>query len=174
MLCEYLTTFGKVDYNNHEEAGGDSDTVAKKISQAGMADNKKVRYYKAPVMSDEYETFQEILMKRNSADFAVLDSMQHAMLNKANYLELTEKLCNQRKGKNLIFISHWVKNDFTKFVRHDCDIKIEVIGFVARVESRCSGAGNKPFIIWEDGAKKYWGKNYKKVIEGNYWPGLKR
>ena len=169
QLCEYLTEFGKIDYNNHEEAGGDSDTVAVKLRNAGLTDSKKVRFYKADIESEEYETFLERLMKRGSADFAILDSMQHAGLNKRTYLELTTQLCTPRKKKNLIFISHWIKNDFTKFVKHDCDVKIEVKGFVAKVESRCTDALNKPFLIWEEGAKRFWGKKYKQVLQGKFW-----
>ena len=172
-LCNYLTQFGVVDYNNHEEAGGDSDTVAKKIIQSGMGDKDgRIRLYKAAIESDEYESFGEKLMKKKAADFAVLDSMQHAELTKKQYLHLTDSLCNPRKGKSLLFVSHWVKNDFTKFVKHDCDVKIEVIGFVAYVESRCGGG--KPFIVWEQGAKDYWRKNYNRVIQGKYWPGKKK
>ena len=173
-LCNYLTEHGIVDYNNHEEAGGDSETVADKIRLSGMADKDgKIRLYKAPIVSDIYETFGERMNKKKSADFAVLDSMQHAELNKHHYLELTERLCNPRKKKSLLFVSHWVKNDFTKFVKHDCDIKIEVIGFVAYVESRYPGGGT-PFVIWEKGARKHWGKNYNPVIQGKYWPGKKK
>lgn len=171
-LCNYMSQFGLVDYNNHEEAGGDSETVADKLRMNEMSTNAKIRLYKAPIESDVYETFLERLNRKKSADFAVLDSMQHAELNKRSYLDLTDRLCNPRKGKSLIFISHWVKNDFTRFVKHDCDVKIEVIGFVAYVESRFGG--NKPFVIWPEGAKKYWGKKFISVINGNYWPGKKK
>lgn len=172
-LCNYLTCFGVVDYNNHEEAGGDSETVGKKIIQAGMQDKDgMVRLYKAPLISDVEETFLDRLMKKKSAAFGVLDSMQHAEINKHSFIHYTDKLCNPRKGKSLIFISHWVKNDLTKFVKHDCDIKIEVMGFVAYVESRYGGG--KPFVIWEDGARKYWRRKYQSVIQGKYWPGKKK
>jgi len=171
-LCNYLTKFGTVDYNNHEEAGGDSETVAQKIIQSGMSDNGKVRLYKAPIEDDLFETFGERLKKKKSADFAVLDSMQHAELTKKQYLRLTDFFCSPKKGKSMLFISHWAKNDFTLFVKHDCDVKIEVIGFVAYVESRFGG--NKPFTIWEDGAKKYWGKKYCAVRDGKYWPVKKK
>jgi hypothetical protein len=46
------------------------------------------------------------------------------------------------------------------------------MGFIAYVESRYGGG--KPFLIWEEGAKKYWRKKYKDVIEGKYWPGKKK
>jgi hypothetical protein len=172
-LCNYLTNFGVVDYNNHEEAGGDSQTVAAKIIQTGMKDKDgQVRLYKAPIVSNEFETFLERLKRRKSADFAVLDSVQHAELSKKDYLHLTDTLCNPKRGKSILFISHWVKNDFTKFIKHDCDIKIEVMGFVAYVESRYGGG--KPFIIWEQGAKNYWRRKYKDVVNGKYWPGKKK
>ncbi len=174
-ICNYITRFGVVDYNNHEEAGGDSDTVAQKIIQSGMGDKDgRIRLFKAPIESDEYETYGERLHKRKSADFGVLDSMQHAELTKKQYLNLTDSLCNTRKKKSLLFVSHWVKNDFTKFVKHDCDIKIEVIGFVAHVDARCGGGGGKPFVIWEKGAKDHWGKKYHRVTQGKYWPGIKK
>jgi len=173
-LCNYLTAFGIIDYNNHEEAGGDSQTVATKIIQTGMGDKDgRVRLYKAPIVSsNEYETFFERLKKRNSADFGVTDSIQHAELNKKEYLQLTNTFSNPKKGKSLLFISHWAKNDFTNFVKHDCDIKVEVRNFVAYVESRYGGG--KPFVIWESEAKKKWGKKYKDVVAGKYWPGQKK
>lgn len=171
-VCQYLTTFGIVDYNNHEEAGGDSETVVQKIILSGMEKNEKVRLFKAPIESEDCETFGERLKKRHSADFAVLDSMQHAELTKKQYLYLTDYFCTPKRHKMLLFISHWVKNDFTKFVKHDCDIKVEVMGFVANVQSRFGG--NKPFIIWEEGAKREWGKRFGAVRDGKYWPGKKK
>jgi hypothetical protein len=173
QLCDYFSQFGLVDYNNHEESGGDSETVSQKIMQTGdLVNNDNVRYYKAPLESDVQETFFERLRRRSSATFAVLDSMQHAEMSKKIYLHYTEAFCTPKRGKNMLFVSHWVKNDFTKFVKHDCDIKIEVIGFVASVESRYGGS--KPFVIWESGARAYWNKNFNKVADGKYWPGKKK
>jgi len=174
-LCNYLSQFGVIDYNNHEEAGGDSQTVAEKLMFSGLGEKEKeskIRLYKAPIESATHQTFLERLQQRSSANFAVLDSMQHAELNKKLYLQLTDQLCTPKKGKSLLFISHWAKNDFTLFVKHDCDIKIEVIGFVAHVQSRYGG--NKPFVIWPEEAKKYWGKKFTQVVAGNYWPGRKK
>lgn len=173
-LCHYFTNFGVVDYNNHEESGGDSETVRKKILQAGLQNkNELIRFFKAPIESEYCETLFERIKKRKSADIVVIDSMQHAELTKKQYLHITDNFCNAKRNKTLLFISHWVKNDFTKFVKHDCDVKIEVIGFVAKAQSRYGGS-EKPFIIWEDGAINYWGKKYNKVKEGKYWPGIKR
>jgi hypothetical protein len=166
-LCNYLTCFGCVDYNNFEE-GNDSETVAQKIGHYGLSDkDEKFRVYKAPI-----SMMKERLMRKRSANFGVIDSVQHSEMSRHDYIDFTDSLCNSRKGKSILFINHWIKNDFTKFIKHDCDIKIEVINFVAYVESRYGG--NKPYIIWEEEAKKRWGKKYQSVIQGKYWPGQKK
>lgn len=167
ILCEYLCGFGATDYNSFEE--GNAQTVAEKILRHGL-DKKEADFRLLPKVS--IDDFDYRLTRKRSARFGVWDSVQHCGMTKRQYVEITNKHCNPRRGKSMIFVNHWVKNDLTKFIKHDCDIKIEVIGFVAHVESRYGG--NKPFIIWEQGAKDFWGKNYKKVIEGKYWPGQKK
>lgn len=166
-LCNYLTQFGCVDYNSFEE--GDSQTVAEKLTRHGLEAQEKMFRLLPKVSMPE---FHERLLRRKSAAFAVIDSVQHAELNKHEYIKLVDSLCVPRRGKCIIFINHWVKNDLTKFIKHDCDIKIEVIGFVAKVLSRYGG--NKPYVVWEKGAKAYWQKKYNSVVQGKYWPGEKK
>lgn len=166
-LCNYLTQFGCVDYNSFEE--GDSQTVAEKLTRHGLEEQEKMFRLLPKVSMPE---FHERLLRRKSAAFAVIDSVQHAELNKHEYIKLVDSLCVPRRGKCIIFINHWVKNDLTKFIKHDCDIKIEVIGFVAKVLSRYGG--NKPYVVWEKGAKAYWQKKYNSVVQGKYWPGEKK
>lgn len=175
-LCALMAEHVKVDYNSHEEKGGDASTVMEKMAFAGIDKtfDGKIRFYKAPIVSEEEETFGEQLNKKHSAGFAVLDSLQHARMSKADYIDFTNKYCNPRKKKIVAFISHWQKNDFVLHVRHDCDVKLEAMKYVVWVESRLPGATNKPIVIWEEGAKKAWGKNYKRVIAGDYWPGIKK
>jgi hypothetical protein len=176
MLCAAISKHMKVDYNNHEEKGGDAATVKKKMHHAGIDEtfDDSIRFYQAPLISDTHETFAEILNKKSSAGFAVLDSVQHAGMGKADYIAFTNKFCNPKKGKIVAFINHWIKNDLTKHILHDCDVKLESMNYVINVESRLEGATNQPIIIWEEGAKKAWGKNYNKVIKGQYWPGKKK
>lgn len=166
-LCNYLTQFGTVDYNNFEE--GDSQTVAEKLVRHGLQEKEKMFRLLPKVSMPE---FHERLLRRKSAAFAVIDSVQHAELNKHEYIKLVDSLCVPRRGKCIVFINHWVKNDLTKFIKHDCDIKIEVIGFVAKVLSRYGG--NTPYVVWEKGAKAYWQRKYNSVVQGKYWPGEKK
>ncbi len=172
-LCGLFAQHMKVDYNNHEEKGGDAATVKNKMGHAGIdgSYDGRITYYQAPIESDEEETFAEILSKKHSAGFAVLDSVQHARMNKEQYIAFTKKFCNPKKGKTVCFICHWVSSDLNKHIRHDADVKLEVINYVMYVESRLPDATNKPIVIWEEGAKKKWKKLYTQVISGKYWPG---
>lgn len=165
-LAAYMCQFGKLDYVSYEE--GNTQTVADKITQHGL-DGRESEFRLLPSVS--IDDFKGRLMGKRSAVFAVIDSVQHGQMGKKQYLDFTKSVCNPRRGKSIVFVNHFVKNDLTLFIKHDADIKIEVIGFVARVQSRYGG--NKPFIIWEQGAKDYWKKKYKSVIEGKYWPGQK-
>lgn len=165
-LCGYLIQFGSIDYNSHEE--GDSQTTADKIVRYHLHDKPGFRILDKVTMPD----WKDRLIRKRSASFAVLDSLQHGNMNQNEYRLFTKELCNAKKGKSLLFISHFKKDGYTLFVKHDCDIKVEVRGFVANVQSRYGG--NKPFIIWEKEAKKFWGKRYNDVITGKYWPGQKK
>lgn len=163
QLCNYLTQFGLVDYNSLEE--GDSKTIVDKIIKHGLLEKEKLFRLLPKVPIPE---FKERLMKRKSASFGVIDSVQHAELNKHEYIKLVDELCTPKRGKMLIFINHWTKNDLWKFIRHDCDIKIEVINFIANIESRYGGG--KRFVVWEEEARKLWGKKYNAAVQGKYWP----
>lgn len=165
QLSGYLSTFGTVAYNNYEE--GDSLTVADKIQKYGLLEaNFRI------IPGEPIDDFLKRMLRRKSPVFGIVDSVQHAGFNVKTYKAFADALCNYRRGKSMVFVNHWKNSDLTWFIRHDCYIKIEVIGFIAYVESRYGG--NKPFIIWEEGAKRYWGKKYNSVIAGRYWPGQKR
>ena len=167
QLCNYLTDFGKIDYNSIEE--GNTQTVADKIMKHGLLDKDgKFRILDRVPVDD----LMIRLKRKKSADFAVIDSIQHSRMSKEFYLRMADTM----KNKSLLFVSHAKglnpAGDLAMHIRYDVDIKIHVVGFVAHVDSRYGGC--KPFIIWEDGAKKYWGKKYSMVRDGKYWPGLKK
>jgi hypothetical protein len=165
-LCHYLCRFGTVWMNNFEE--GDAATVAQKLERFGLTEHDaRFRLYPRAPIAD----FKAALLRKRSGNIAVVDSIQHAAMNKRLYDEFCMALSNPRRGKMLLFISHYLKNDFASYVRHDCDIKIEVIGFVARVESRY-GQQKQMLLLWEEGAKRYWGKKYKAVLDGKHWTGI--
>lgn len=109
--------------------------------------------------------FKYMIGKRRQLPFKyiVIDSVQYWDICYRKYRKLKEVF----PTKSFIFISHDKagKPDGTTAdkIRYDAPIKVHVEGFIATVKSRFGG--NAPYVIWEDGAKNYWGKDYKKKIQ---------
>jgi hypothetical protein len=167
LLCKYLAeNFGSVAYNSLEE--GDKKSFAIALEHVGMIDVHRFNLIPSIPMNE----FVDRLAKRHQSNFAVIDSIQYSGITYHDHAAIKKRL----KNKSLIYISHGNGNNpdgkTADKVRYDADIKVHVIGFIASVRSRYGG--NKPFIIWEEGAKKYWGKKYPSVIAGKYWPGDKK
>jgi len=167
-LTKYLTQFGNVFYNSFEE--GDSESIARALHQTEMMDVEgKFRLVDMEPMDEFVER-----MERKWPQFGVVDSVQYSGIDYNYYKRMKER--RRIRKKSLLFISHANGNNpdgnTADKIKYDAMIKIHVIGYVAYVRSRFGG--NKPFIIWEEGAKKYWGKKYNAVKEGKYWPGQKK
>lgn len=96
------------------------------------------------------------LKRKKSPRFIVIDSVQYWDINYPRYKDLKEHF----PKKAFIFISHAAgKNPDGKTadkIRYDAGIKVRVEGYVAFPVSRYGG--NKPYLIWEEGAEQYWGK----------------
>jgi Cdc6-like AAA superfamily ATPase len=107
-----------------------------------------------------YDELMEKLNRRRSPKVVVLDSVQYLNLSWDQYVKLKESHPN----KIILFISHSkgkkARGSTAEGIVYDANIKVRVEGFKALVTSRFGGTEN--FIIWEDGAKKYWGaKKFK-------------
>lgn len=111
-----------------------------------------------------YDELVKRLKKRKSPRFIIIDSIQYFNITYNDYKALKEMF----PKKSFIFISHASgkvpEGRTADKIRYDAGIKVRVEGFVAFVMSRYGG--NKPYVIWEAGAKKYWGKKYRSVISG--------
>jgi hypothetical protein len=111
-----------------------------------------------------YEELVIRLKKKKSPRFIIIDSIQYWNIDYDRYKALKEMFTK----KSFIFISHAEGKEpsgsVAKKIRYDAPIKAFVQGYVAQVVSRFGG--NQPYIIWEEGAKKYWGKLFKKVTDG--------
>jgi hypothetical protein len=167
QVCKYLTKFGKVDYNSLEEGNGES--IAKALRETQM-EEVEGKFRLLDVMP--FDDFVARLSGKKTADFGVIDSVQYAGFDYDRYKQTKQLL----KKKSLLFISHATGNNpkgaTAESIRYDASIKVHVVGYVGKVISRYGG--NKPFIIWEEGAKKYWGKKFIHVKEGRYWVGMKK
>lgn len=166
-LTKYLTPFGRVDYNSYEE--GDSESIARALRETTMIDvDGKFRL----VDMEPWQEFIDRMLKKRSSQFGVIDSVQYSGIDYDDYKSAKERL----RKKSMLYISHAAGNNpdgrTADKIRYDAGIKIHVIGYVAKI--KCRYGGNKPFIIWEEGARKYWGKKFNIVKEGKYWPGEKK
>jgi len=113
----------------------------------------------------KYDELVNKLKKKKSPRFIIIDSIQYWDCNYERYKALKEMFPN----KTFIFISHATgkepKGATAQAIRFDVGIKARVEGFMVDVVSRYGG--NKPYVIWEEGAKTYWGKNFRTAISGN-------
>jgi hypothetical protein len=156
-----LLQFGKVMYVGLEE-GFEASMQRKIVMHLDLDKHSgKIEF------ADHHMTFDaliERLKRKKSPKWIIIDSVQYWNINYAQYKHLKEMF----PGKGFIFISHASgKSPDGKTadkIRYDAGIKVRVEGYVAYVISRYGG--NKPFLIWEEGAKKYYGRKLKKILNG--------
>lgn len=142
-LAKYFSTFGKVFYNTLEERGRES------FKLACIRNNMQACGSRFSFGVDDYETLRLRLRKKRSAKIVVVDSIQYFKITVSQYKELLLEFPNVL----FIFVSHakgaLPKGAVADEIRYDADVKIQVAGFLANIQSRFGG--NKPFIIWEEG-----------------------
>ncbi len=156
QLAKYLTRFGRVAYNTLEQ--GECGSFQSAWKSAGMeeAGNRiaiKNKMTLAELRAD--------LLKRRSADIVFIDSLHYWLRFKMNdYMNLLQDF----PGKHFIFIAHEKagepKGDMAKYIRYNSDVKIHTEHFKAFVTTRFAdpktGDGTEDYVIWEEGANKYW------------------
>lgn len=154
QLAKYLTDFvkNKVLINSLEE--GKTKSFKMNVARSGISTVKKKVLFGNRVPIDKV---CERLQKQRSPEIIIIDSLQHAKINKAKFEELREKYRN----KLWIFISQADKSGNPKGsvaedIKFDADVKIRVEGFKAFPESRFGGG--EEFIISHEKAANYWGK----------------
>ena len=108
-----------------------------------------------------YDELVRYLKRKKSPQFVVVDSLQYWDVNYVKYKALKELF--PRKG--FIWISHASgkrpKGSTADAISYDVGIVAHVEGYIASVQSRYGG--NAPYVVWEEGAKAFWGKKYKKA-----------
>ena len=159
QFLQILMPYGRVLYVGLEEGFEASMQINALRNLKEAEHNGKI------VFADHEMTYEELsvkLKKKKSPKFIVIDSVQYWNINYEQYKKLKEEFT----GRIFIFISHasgkLPDGKTADKIRYDAPIKVFVQGYIAFVISRFGG--NNPFVIWEEGAKKYWGKKYKKVI----------
>lgn len=156
QFLKALVAYGQVLYVSLEE-GFERSMYEKVVAHLNEADHGSKVLFANHEMT--LEKLKERLHKKKSPKWIIIDSVQYWGINYVQYKQLKEEFPN----KGFIFISHASgKNPDGKSadkIRYDAGVKVRVEGFVGFPVSRYGG--NKPYIVWEEGAVRYWGR--KKV-----------
>jgi len=159
-LLKALMPFGPILYISFEE-GHEASMQATAIRHLAGLPDANIRF------ADHTMGFSQLvtrLRKQKSEQFIVIDSIQYTGWSIKQYQILKEQFGHR---KTFIFISHSEGKSpdgkVAKKIEYDATIKVRVEGYIAFIRGRLGG--NKPFLIWEEGARKYWGKDYEKKME---------
>ncbi len=163
-VIKILMDYGKVLYVSLEE-GTEATMLMTVMRNFNLEEHSgKIEF------ADHEMTYRELckkLDKKKSPKVIVIDSLQYWGITYEQYKQLKERY----KKKIFLFISHANgKNPDGKVanrIRYDVPVKVRVEGFVAFPEVSRFG-GNNPFVIWPEGAQKYWGKEFKKKTERKF------
>lgn len=156
-----LREIGNILYLSLEE-GLEASFQNKIATHLHGKDGLRIRFADASMKLDG---LFKILDKRRSASLIVIDSLQYFGISYSDYKHLKERY----PSKSWIFISH-AKGNYpagktADKIRYDAGVKIKVMGKVAFPASRYGG--NKPYVIWEEGAKMYFRGKFKSIISGH-------
>ena len=154
QLCKELAKFGKVAYDSLEE--GTCLTMQNTLKRFDMHEvNRRFQILDCEPIAE----LSERLLKQKAPDFIVIDSFQYAQLSYKQYLEFKAK----HKNKLIIFISHadgkQPAGRSAKSVMYDASLKMYVEGYKAVSKGRFIGPNGGKYIIWNEGAIKYWGES---------------
>jgi len=160
-FIKVLMPFGKILYVALEE-GFEATTQMNALRSLNEDEHSgKIEFADCDM---NYDELVKKLKKKKSPRFIIIDSVQYWDITYKKYKDLKQMF----KNKTFIFISHATNKEprgtVADSIRYDAGIKARVEGFMVDVKSRYGG--NNPYVIWEEGAEKYWGKNYRTAISG--------
>ncbi len=156
MLMKYLARFvNRVAYDTLEQ--GLSLSFQNSWNDAEMQD---VGASAIVLDKETIEDLRERLDKKRSPSIVIIDSITALVgFTRAVFT----KLINDYPDKLFIFIAHEENGKpypaVAQHVRKLSEVKIHVEGFKAFFTTRFkgeNGEGQKPFVIWEQGATDYW------------------
>lgn len=161
QLCRELARHGRVVYNSLEEGAG--LTMQNTLKRFDMA---RFRGRFQLLDCEPMEEMSERMVRRNSADFWVVDSFQYSQMTYFDYIRFKEA----HRNKLVVFVSHasgsMPDGRSAKKVMYDASLKVWVEGFRAISKGRFIGTTGV-YTIWEDGAAEYWGGKEKELLTEN-------
>lgn len=155
QLASYLSTFARVAYNSLEQ--GLSLSLQRAWMRVGIPADANIVLLDRESEAD----LRRRLAARRAPRIVIIDSLQYwPRFSLQSYLSLRHACPDTL----FIFVAH-AKGDQPKgavaqAVRFDADVKIRVEGYKAFVTTRFENPdtheGGADFIIWPEGARRYW------------------
>ena len=150
QLAKYLTRFARVGYNSLEE--GASETIRDAVIRTNFT---PVERHNIIILDKEpVDALRRRLDKKKSPRIVFIDSVQYSGLSYRDYISLKDDY----RSKLFIWLSHLdgkqPAGEVAKRIAYDANIYIPVVGFKALPQGRYGGG--KEYVIWHDGAARYW------------------
>ncbi|MCL1652560.1 hypothetical protein BAZ12_00580 [Elizabethkingia miricola] len=147
QLAKYMAGFQRVFYNTLEEGMKLSFKQALEDNNIQSVGNRFCFH------KEKLPQLLARLRQKRSPNIIIIDSLQHFRITQAEYYNLLEEFPN----KLFIFISHaqgsQPKGELADEIRYNSDVKIRVDKFIATPVENTRYGGNKPYTIWEEGAR---------------------
>ena len=135
--------YGKVNVNSTEQ--GRSASLQDAFKRNNMSEIKGGKWMLCDHTQRTFEPWFERLQRPNSGRVIVLDSLDYMNLTFKQFKMMHEKF----KHKSIIIVCWNDPMDAqAKKIKYNCDIKVEVVDYMAQIRSRFGG--NKPFEIWPE------------------------
>ena len=171
LTVDLLTEFkevGSMLYISYEEGHG------KTVQDMVLRHNLVERFPNLKFSKGETcESLIQMLKRKKSAKVVVIDSWQFSDFTIEDYKQLKKLFVfGKTPGKRriFIFISHvngrHPDGKSAIEIKRDANIKIHVEGFIGSVISRFGSKRN--YLIWEQGAKQHWGKEFNKKLNKGF------
>ena len=155
QLAKELCKFGRVAYDSLEQ--GTSLSMQQTLVQNRMEETGG-RFLL--LTRESIEELDARMSKPKSPDFYMVDSFQYTGLSAAEYADFASR----HRNKLVIFVSQAEGRNpdgrTARKVMFDADQKIFVEGFKAVSKGRFFGPKGH-YIIWEEGAERYWGRRQR-------------
>lgn len=154
QLAKYLTNFGRVVYWTLEQ--GNTQSFQRAWKREGISDCGC-----SIIAADEDETFATIakaMCVKRGRNILIIDSLTPLKAQQFN-IQRYEAFRKRMKDKLIIWLSH-EKNGIPDtsvgdYILKLADLKMQVEGYKVMTNTR-AGESLKDFVIWEQGANKYW------------------
>lgn len=151
QLALELARWGRVAYNSLEQ--GASLSMQEALRRHEL---EKARRGSFSLLSEDLDTLDQRLSRRQSPDFVIIDSLQYTGLDYRTYKRFKEA----HADKLVIFLSHaegiQPEGRTAKRVMYDAEMKIFVEGYRAVSKGRYFGEQGSHYTIWAEGASRYW------------------